>query len=239
MHPQIGEGVLTITHISTVARDTKKFLFSIDFSVNGTKTPFTFLAGQFVSLCLGEKLWRAYSIASPPAENILELVVRIVPGGKGTAVLDAAKVGDTYPFKGPFGHFILSPKPTPAVFIGTGTGIAPLRSMIFTELTVQNPREMSLFYGGRDDQDIAYLDEVSDLAARGIKIRLGLSRQENPADIFPQAEKCRITQFLTEKDYHPGSEFYLCGNGDMVKDVQNLLLDQEIEKSKIFSERFN
>jgi len=54
-----------------------------------------------------------------------------------------------------------------------------------------------------------------------------------------ETQNCRITQLLDNLDYTDDLEFYLCGNGAMVKSVQEILEAKEVSKEKIFMERFN
>lgn len=242
---RIFQGVVKIESIETVARETKKFLFSVknystlDGSESYKNTPLPFSAGQFISLQFTEKAWRAYSIASAPTEDLIELVIRIVPGGLGSGMIDKAVVGDEYNFKAPFGHFVLSENnDANLIFLGTGTGIAPLRSMILME-DIGLKRPMKLLYGGRDAEDITYLDEMTTWTD-DLKIQLGLSRTEDFGGYDKFAQNCRITEFLEQEGcFDTNSEFYICGNGAMVKSVQAILEEKNIHKERIFMERFN
>ena len=232
----IFEHTLTIDSIKTVATDTKLFLF---------KHPdnFVFQAGQFLSIQFTETAARAYSIASTPDDEYLELIIRIIPNGFGSGILDKSLPGDTFKVKGPFGMFVLSKnKEAPLIFCGTGTGIAPLRSMIQTESKKQNPRPMTLLYGGRNAADLAYLDEITSWSP-SLKIYLGLSQDpekkipQNPA-LEKQAIHGRITQFLKEQNFEENAEFYLCGNSAMVLGTQEFLKEKNIDPKNIFMERF-
>lgn len=240
----IFNGTLTILSVETVARETKKFVFSTKnlTKLDGTPTDtnvLPFEAGQFISIQYEEKLARAYSIASAPSEELLELIIRIVPNGAGSMIIDKAQVGDSFKFKGPFGHFTLSNKADAnLIFCATGTGIAPVRSMILTENQSNRPRKMKLFYGGRDQKDLSYLDEIANWTS-SLKIRLGLSREEDGSKLGKHGEHCRITKFLEENDFDDNSEFYICGNGAMVKSVTEILTQKEVAKNRIFMERFN
>ena len=234
---QIFEGHLKLEQVETVARSMKKFRFK-------KPTGFDFVAGQFLSVQFSETAWRAYSIASAPHEEWIELVVRLIPGGVGSAALGAMRVGDEFLFRAPFGQFILSKKPNAnLVFCATGAGIAPLRSMILTEAKFPTPRAMKLFYGGRNVDDIAYLDEVEKWAPENLEIYLGLSRETKTPDLSGlggvKIENCRITKFLEKDDFDKNSEFYICGSGDMVMGVTDLLQKKGISKDRIFMERFN
>jgi CDP-4-dehydro-6-deoxyglucose reductase len=239
----IFEGALKLEKIEDVARETKKFIFSVA-NAHPLDHPekignFSFLAGQFLSLKFTETAWRAYSIASSPYEKHIEFIVRYVADGTASNIWWHAKKGDLFPFKGPFGKFLLSPHAeAKLVFCGTGTGIAPLRSLILTENTRKNPRPMTLLYGGRDKDDLAYLDEISTWSSH-LKISLGFSRALPTKKLRMESQLCRITKFLEESVWNEHHEFYICGNGDMVKSVMELLKSKGISGGKIFMERFN
>lgn len=229
----IPEFPTTLLAIEDVARDTKKFLFS-------KPQGYEFKAGQFLSMKFTDRAWRAYSIASLPNDEHLELVIRLVEGGVASTVLKDAKVGDEFLIRGPFGHFVLSENEGKSlVFCGTGTGIAPFKSMIKAEAKKENPRPMALYYGGRNADDIAYLDEVASWAPN-LKIFLGFSRELSSVDI-PGAvvAQQRITTFLEETDFPENTEVYICGNGDMVVSVRAIFDEKGFSKDQIFQERFN
>src|SRR5580704_6873471 len=96
---------------------------------------FGFVAGQWLSFKTnepsGEEITRAYSIASPPGEdNRFALCLNRVLDGFMSNFLCDMKTGDEVACSGPFGDFILRPPMRDTVFIATGTGIAPFRSML-------------------------------------------------------------------------------------------------------------
>ncbi len=227
---------LTLQSVETVATDTKIFRFNRPEELN-------FKAGQFLSIQFTATAARAYSIASSPDDDFIEFVIRIIPNGFGTQILDKAKPGDSFTMKGPFGMFVLSANEEDSlVFCGTGTGIAPLRSMIITEAKKDTPRPMKLLYGGRNAQDLAYLEEVATWTPN-LEIYLGLSTDpeakvpQNP-ELEKHAEHGRITQFLEDLDYEKSLEFYLCGNQAMVLGTQDFLKEKGVDPKKIFMERF-
>src|SRR5690242_15734103 len=85
-----------------------------------------FKAGQYMSIVIpgagpgGRNLRRAYSIASPPEWNEVELCVKLVEEGPGTNYLNSLKVGDEIQAQAPFGEFVLEHDQTlPTLFIGT------------------------------------------------------------------------------------------------------------------------
>jgi NAD(P)H-flavin reductase len=202
---------------------------------------FEFHAGQFLSLNFGGNKWRAYSIASSPKKKIIEFTVRLLPNGVASEIFKKSEIGDKFTFKGPFSNFRVSEnKNQDIVFCATGTGIAPIRSMI---LGMGETKKTKLFYGGRNQEELPYLEEINKWANENFKIFLGLSQKlittnwENKK--FITAEKCRITKFLEEQDFEEDCEFYICGNGKMVQSVCNILTKKNIKSKKIFFERFN
>src|SRR5579884_1380889 len=92
-----------------------------------------FKPGQFVSfteVLHDKKVTRAYSIASPPDGNRFELCLNRVQEGMFSPWLFAMKPGDEVEMKGPLGYFVVRNPGRDVIFVATGTGIAPFRSML-------------------------------------------------------------------------------------------------------------
>lgn len=239
-------GTFTLIEKTEAAHETIRFRFKPESITTLTGEPFAgsldYEPGQFISLGFTETAWRAYSIASVPSEDRIEFVVRIIADGIGSQALLKANPGDSFPFKGPFGHFKLSENEgVHLVFCATGTGIAPFRSMIKHEAAQPHPRKMTLLYGGKNADDLAYLEELKQWSSE-LNIQLGLSRDpelELPEKVDAQAHHSRITDILELLELKKDTEFYLCGNGSMVQSVQTILSEKGIAQERIFMERFN
>src|SRR6266545_2798414 len=126
-----------------------------------------FKAGQFVSFEVGrnekqQELIRPYSIASPPSSpEFITLLFNLVPGGPGSTYLFSLKEGDETQFKGPAGSFRLRDDPArDHLFVATGTGIAPIRSMLLALFEKQRSGSATLFWGLRTQRDLYYQDEL-------------------------------------------------------------------------------
>jgi len=122
-----------------------------------------FKAGQFVSFEVGrnekqQTIIRPYSIASPPSRpDVVTLLFNLVPGGPGSTFLFSLKEGETTQFKGPTGAFYLRDDPARDIlFVATGTGIAPLRSMFLTLGERGFPRPVTLYWGLRSQRDLSH-----------------------------------------------------------------------------------
>ncbi|MFO0706391.1 MAG: FAD-binding oxidoreductase [Nitrospira sp.] len=184
-----------------------------------------FKAGQFVSFELpnpetGRLVTRAYSIASSPSRaGIITLLFNLVSGGPGSNFLYSLKVGDQTKFKGPAGHFTLHDDPgRELLFVATGTGIAPLRSMLLANAERVEPRPATLIWGLRSQRDLYYQEELAALAARqpALTAIVTLSRPEPGW----QGETGRVQRLVDERVASVSNlAVYLCGNGGMIGDV--------------------
>ena len=133
---------------------------------------FGFVPGQWLSLkhnrSDGEELTRAYSIASPPADDErFALCLNRVQDGYMSNFLCDMKEGEEIACQGPFGDFILRPPMRDTIFIATGTGIAPFRSMlhwVLADPARHEEKQLWLIFGSRTEADIYYNDEFLQLA---------------------------------------------------------------------------
>ncbi|MEF8851092.1 MAG: FAD-binding oxidoreductase [Haloarculaceae archaeon] len=133
--------------------------------------PFEFLAGQYVGLRYRGNS-RAYSIASSPTRDTVEICVRRVPGGRlSPKLVGDLAVGDEVTMRGPRGDLVLNdPSPRDAVFLATGTGVAPLKGMIdYAFETGQDvydgeTRDVWLFLGAGWADDLPYNDQFREYA---------------------------------------------------------------------------
>lgn len=202
-----------------------------------------FLPGQFLSVIIpgaagnGRDLRRAYSIASSPEQRPVQLCIKKVDGGPGTTFLHALRPGDQFGMTAPYGDFVYKPKPDrDFCFISTGTGISPYHSIVRSALyREQPPRHAKSIFGVRHDDEVLYGEVFANIS--GLDWHPCVSRPEKQTTAF----KGRVSDFLRNaKDLKWGeTEFYLCGNGDMIKEVKTFLMDdQKVDRSSIHLEKY-
>ncbi len=109
---------------------------------------FSFIAGQYmivqISLPGGSSARRFISIASSNSfKNEFEGVMKIIPGGIASSYLTQLEEGNEVHFLGPAGKFNLMENERPKIFLATGTGIGPVRSMI-QKLQTNEPDQRSV-----------------------------------------------------------------------------------------------
>lgn len=232
-----------IIRIEDETSTTKKFWIQIP-----ELERFDFIPGQFVTLDLPiheqpNKRWRSYSIASPPnGTNVFELIIVLMEGGLGTTYLfNEAKVGTTFPVRGPQGHFILGDPITTDIFmICTGTGIAPFRSMIQHIHHNNIPhKEIYLIYGTRKCSDALCLEELFDLKTKLPSFHYfpTFSREQNVPDGHCMGYVHGVYEQLLQGKKEM-SEFYLCGWKDMITEARQRIQALGVDKKSIHFELY-
>ena len=209
----------TVDRVYDLTHDVRQ----LDFQLRHPKE-IQFKSGQFISFDLtaigGDRvIIRPYSIASPPYQpNRIAIVFNRVPGGRGSTYLFSLKAGDTVAFEGPQGSFHLRERTRDILFVATGTGIAPIRSMLLDLLSSEYTGTIRLYWGLRAPRDLYYQQEFEALAARfpSVSFAVALSR----ADAGWHGYTGRVTGLVEERITSVRNlDVYLCGNHVMIRDV--------------------
>ena len=122
-----------------------------------------FLAGQYIEFLLKDGSRRSFSMGNAPLDDeLIQLHVRHVPGGQFTDhVFNKMKERDILRFEGPLGTFFLREEShKPIVLVASGTGFAPIKSVIEHALRKNIARPMTLYWGGRRPKDL-YMDALA------------------------------------------------------------------------------
>ncbi|MFB6080514.1 MAG: FAD-binding oxidoreductase [Haloferacaceae archaeon] len=153
--------------------------------------PVEFVAGQYVCVRY-HGTTRPYSVASSPTRDGLEFCIRRVPGGELTSdIAETLSTGDTVALRGPYGEFVMEPPSRrDLVFLATGTGVAPLKSMIDYCFETDRDRyrgerrDVWLFLGAAWEDDLPYCDHFRALDAGHENFHFvpTLSREEHLTD---------------------------------------------------------
>ncbi len=115
-----------------------------------------FLAGQHVTLKLGDLPDRNKSVASCPCNGrILQFHVRRVAGDPFPEyVFNQLKTRETVQIEGPQGRFILDEESTrPIIFLAYETGFAPIKSLIEHAISLEIPQAMRLYWVAKAEGD--------------------------------------------------------------------------------------
>jgi len=223
MTPSFRAKVLNIRHLT---RDIRELTLEMI-----EPSELSFQPGQSIAVTVpdtnsGSSLLRYYSLASPPhSSKHLVLLLNSQDRGKGSTFLLENMLSADLHISGPYGSFMLQHEPDrELLFIGTGTGIAPLWSMMATLLAKPLSQPMTLLWGLRHESDRYYLQELEAWKARhgNFSYILALSQ---PGSAW-EGKRGRVTDLLKELSTVDHLAAYVCGNRMMVKDVTALLHDK-------------
>ncbi len=206
-----------------------------------------FFPGQYVNLVVPpyrlsrEPVERAYSMCNPPsADDRVELIVRLVPGGIGTTwIFEELTEGDEVKFIGPFGDFHLSRSTRDMIWIAGGSGMAPFWSMIRHMKEKGIDRKTTYFFGAVQRRDLFLTDELQQLQREleWFTFIPALSAPE-PADNW-DGETGLITEVLDRMvPDASGMEVYLCGSPGMIDAGLDVLRRKNIAEEFIFFDKF-
>jgi len=243
----IGEWVKEVTKRVWVAR------FRLDIPPT-----MKFLAGQYCSFHIKDNLRRTFSITTPPSHNVsFEICADVTPMGPGSVWLMNLKPGDRVEFLGPMGKFTLDPvSKRNRVFIATGTGIAPIRSMIYELLQERqagpgedsrqasdpstalgtSKREVHLFWGLRYEEDVFWPDEFRDLEKNNNNFQFTVTLSQ-PSNGWT-GKRGYVTEHLKDFKNIQDYDFYLCGNRGTIDSIKAYLTNRGVPNEQMKTELF-
>jgi CDP-4-dehydro-6-deoxyglucose reductase len=200
-----------------------------------------FVPGQFVSLTQeigGDSITRAYSIASPPNGSRFALCANLVPEGHFSPFLFGLETGAEVQFKGPYGAFILRRPVSDSLFVATGTGIAPFRSIIHAKLPESPEQYFTLIFGVRYEQTLLYNDEWVSLAATAANFRY------SPTLTRPSPSWTGLTgrvhdHVISALGDRRDVDVYICGLRETVNELRTRLKALGLDRKRIIYERYD
>ena len=193
----------------------------------------TFIPGQFFTFFFqreGKKIPRSYSILGMEGKK-LTLCIKLVEQGVASEVFEAAKLGDEFSLRGPFGRFVYQEDENPNVFlIATDTGIVPFHAMLEQgEILKKN---VTLLFGSRNQEEIYFREQYEELAKKdNFTFLPTLTREEW------DGLQGRVQKHLPE--WAIFTTFYICGRKEMVLEVVDLLKKKGVADKHIHIERYD
>ena len=194
-----------------------------DVIILGLKLPanerLQFLAGQYLEFLLKDGTRRSFSMGNAPHDDeLLQLHVRHVAGGQFTDhVFGKMKERDILRFEGPQGTFFLREDSTkPIVFVASGTGFAPIKSIIEHALHKDIRRPMTLYWGGRRPKDL-YMNALAEgWAAQGRIAYVPVISEALPEDAWTGRTGFVHRAVMEDFPDLSGHQVYACGVPIMV-----------------------
>ena len=178
-----------------------------------------FKAGQYLRIHMPDGDTRNFSMANPPHESDgAELHIRHVPGGRfSEQVLAMLQKGDKLQVELPYGDFYLRPDlQKPVVCLATGTGFAPLKSILEDLIRRGNKRDVHLYWGGRRRQDLYMAALAEKWAARADWFKF-VPVLSQPDPDWKGATGLVHQAVLNDLSDLSGWQIYACGNPMMIR----------------------
>lgn len=206
-----------------------------------------FKPGQYVQLEVPkydktkETEFRAYSISSDSSRHDkLGLVITKIPEGAVTTyVHEYLKIGDELTLYGPYGDFYLKDSDRDILLIATGSGLAPMISILHQIERENIKRGTTLFFGAKTRDDLYFYEKLREFEKNinSFKFYPVLSRAED--DTSWEGEKGRVTN-LIEKFIHDNAEIdvYLCGAPPMIESCMDILIKKGIPEKQMCFDKF-
>ena len=190
---------------------------------------------------------RQYSICSPENETeAFDLIIQLVEHGVASTYVEKLREGDQVLFQGPAGAFTIKRSERDKLFLATGTGIAPMRSMFLSHLDNKSVGDNSsyfLFWGLKQKSDVYFFSDFRQLAARNshFNFKICLSRQKEASqidqDFFGKGRVNVFAQTLIKAN-PDNFDYYLCGSHVIVEALRQWLLEFGVPTNQIFFEKF-
>ncbi len=213
---------------------------------------FNFIPGQFITFLLtnseGQLKRRSYSISSIPNPNnqtaLIEIAVSYVDGGIASEILFNLKPDESLPAMGPAGRLVMQEDNAKRyLLIGTGTGIAPYRSMLpeISKRMSANPDfEVVMLLGVQYRADLLYLEDFLNFSKTHPRfiLRAQLSREDlNQAKSYEH--KGYVQTAFDQLNLNPSSDIiFLCGNPNMIDNAFMELQTLGFESGSIKREKY-
>jgi len=230
----------TVESTRRLTHDIKEIRLNLSDSQEISQRP-----GQYVQVQAPSPdgpVFRAYSISSPTYEpTVVELVVRLVPGGIGSTYLHNLEANDEVAFTGPYGDFYLNEDPSIEIIcVGGGCGMAPMKNIIYTLFDRWPERSCWLFFGCRTTEDIFYLEQFKELESKhpNFHVIYALSDELKPEEKWDG--ETGFIHLAVDKYLEHGvpRQAFLCGPPLMIEAVTRVLEEKGIRPEDIFYDEF-
>ena len=200
-----------------------------------------FRSGQYLRVLMADGDSRNYSMANAPQKSDeVELHIRHVPGGKfSEGILAHLEKKSTLDIELPYGEFTLNDtSDCPAILIATGTGFAPIKSIIENNIRLGSTRPLHLYWGANTESDLYQLDLVRSWAESLAWFSFTPVVSSSSAQ---WSGRKGLVHRAVQADYPDmsGLEVYACGAPVMIEAAQSdFRADSGLANDAFFSDAF-
>ena len=245
---EIPEALFSVSEFSCVCAEIEDLTHDMKRFRLELKEPagMNYVPGQYVQLRCpaydgNEEVYRAYSIASDPADrNVVELIIRLVPGGICTTwCFERLREGDEVVINGPYGEFRLSDTDAPMIFIAGGSGIAPFRCMLHHMRNTKCGRQATFYFGANRVRELCLIDTMEAFEEQLENVSFVPVVAKPAEDEKWDGETGLVTEAVARAfDDLAGHEGYLCGSPGMIDASVEVLKELGMREESIFYDKF-
>jgi len=207
--------------------------------------PFDFLPGQFLPLGVeidGQTHWRAYSIASSPAQSqrVTLAVKRVAGGCVSNWLLDTLQPGMPLPAMKPAGDFALPPDGVPSslALFSSGCGITPMMSMTRWLLEKRPDVDIHFFHSARREDEFIFREQVLALAAAYPRFRLHLFLTQPQGKLPCHVGRLDHARLQALLPHATDIGAFICGPDGYMDDVEGWLIADGMPAEAVCRESF-
>jgi ferredoxin-NADP reductase len=173
---------------------------------------------------------RSYSIASAPADPLVELFVeRLEDGEVSTYLADGVAVGDELDVRGPIGGWFVWRADSPAVGVAGGSGVVPLVAMLRHAIELGRPGLLRLVVSARTVVELPYAALLAEAGAL-----VALTREPSPTG----RPAGRLTTRELAAVVEPSATYFVCGSAGFAEATSTALTALGAPAAMVRVERF-
>jgi ferredoxin-NADP reductase len=198
-------------------------------------------AGQFFFITIktnGKELSKHFSFSSSPTEKEHIEFTKKFTDSEFSAALKTLKPGDWARIDAPYGQFTFEGEHQKIALLAGGIGITPLMSICKYCTDMALSTKITLLYGCRTENDIAFRNEFEKMQRQNSKLKVVLTLNEassswkgNVGFINAEMVKKEITDYIE-------TMFYTCGPPPMVEVMEKLIESLGLPETQLKREYF-
>lgn len=199
-----------------------------------------FRPGQYANIVLPDGIARCFSMASKPHNRTIDFHIRRIPGGHFTdRMLRQLSPGDALDVELPLGTFFWhEADDRPLLMVATGTGLAPIRSILESLLDNYDCPPVTLYWGARTEADLYLHNEIGAWGDRLCNF--------NYVPVLSQPDAAwggrhGYVQHAVLRDFADLSDYsiYICGLPDMIRDARTAFQQRAASVEHMYADTFH
>lgn len=218
--------------ITTIKRHTTDII-EVDLRLPPNSN-FKFLPGQYLDV-MANNIRRSYSIASISGQAEIKLLIKRFANGEMSEYwFNTAQDNDLLRIEGPKGTFFLRDVNKKLLFLATGTGIAPIISILKSldeKLGFEQKQEMNVYWGNRYPEDFVNKFEFKNLKVNFVRVCSKPDSDWNEKVGYVQDAAIKYLDVMN-------SAVYACGSNAMIQSSKQLFIESGLPENQFYSDAF-